>query len=93
MLSSGSAGDGKYVILGTSPETNETLAADVILAEDISFGTSADVIALAYRKGTFNKTTVKARTDASNGSAVTITAAHETALRDVGIYMVEAQTV
>lgn len=54
-LSSGSAGDGKMVILGTSAETNETLTADCILCDDVEVGTAADVEALAYRDGTFSK--------------------------------------
>ena len=44
--SSGSAGDGKLVIFGTSAATNETLTADCILVNDVDVGTSNDENAL-----------------------------------------------
>ena len=53
--SSGSAGDGKLVIFGTTPATNETLTADCILAEDIAVGTANDENALVFIQGNFNE--------------------------------------
>ena len=53
--SSGSAGDGKLVIFGTTAATNETLTADCILAEDIAVGTSNDENALTFYQGNFNE--------------------------------------
>jgi hypothetical protein len=60
-VSSGSAGDGKLVILGTTAETNETLTPDCILCDDVEVGTSADVKTVAYISGCFDpdKVTVK----------------------------------
>ena len=53
--SSGSAGDGKLVIFGTTAATNETLTADCILAYDLDVGTSADENAVVYIAGCFNE--------------------------------------
>ena len=53
--SSGSAGDGKLVIFGTSAASNETLTADCVLAEDVPVGTSADEPALVFITGNFNE--------------------------------------
>lgn len=53
--SSGSAGDGKLVIFGTSAANNETLTADCILAEDVPVGTSTDEPALVFITGNFNE--------------------------------------
>ena len=53
--SSGSAGDGKLVIFGTTAATNETLTADCILAEDIAVGTANDENALTFYQGNFNE--------------------------------------
>ena len=53
--SSGSAGDGKLVIFGTSAASNETLTADCILAEDIDVGTANDENALVFIQGNFNE--------------------------------------
>lgn len=80
-LSTGTAGDGKMVTLGTTAETNETLTANCVLCDATSVGTSADVSALAYRTGKFNagKLVVK--------SGYTMTAADKEALRDVGILL------
>lgn len=52
--STGSAGDGKLVILGTTAETNETLVPDCIIADDVEVGTTADVKVAAYVSGNFN---------------------------------------
>ena len=48
-LSTGTAGDGKYVILGTTAASNETLTANCVLAEDVTVGTANDETAVAYR--------------------------------------------
>ena len=79
--SSGSAGDGKLVILGTTAATNETLTPDCILADDIDVGTSVDVNAAVYDMGCFDpaKLTVK--------SGYTITEADKDVLRERGIYL------
>jgi hypothetical protein len=53
--SSGSAGDGKLVIFGTSAASNETLTADCVLVNDIDVGTTADENALVYISGNFNE--------------------------------------
>ena len=53
-LSEGTAGDGKYVILGTAAASNETLTANCVLAEDVTVGTANDETAVAYRTGHFN---------------------------------------
>ena len=59
-MSSGTAGDGKLVVLGTTAETDETLTPDCILCDDIEVGTAADVTAAVYTAGCFdpNKVTV-----------------------------------
>ena len=63
--SSGSAGDGKLVIFGTTAATNETLTADCILAEDIDIGTAADENALTFYQGNFNEDALIIKSGAS----------------------------
>ena len=53
--SSGSAGDGKLVIFGTTAATNETLTADCVLVYDVEVGTANDENALVYITGNFNE--------------------------------------
>ncbi len=53
--SSGTAGDGKLVVLGTTAAANETLTADCILADDIEVGTAADENVVVYVEGNFNE--------------------------------------
>ena len=79
--SSGSAGDGKLVILGTSAVSNETLTPDCILVEDTEVGTSDDVTAAVYEMGCFDpdKLIVK--------SGHTFSADEKDALRTRGIYL------
>lgn len=84
-LSTGTAGDGKYVILGTTAETNETLTANCILTDDVVVGTSADVEALAYRTGHFNTKKLIVKT------SYTLTAADKEALRNGGILLSDAK--
>lgn len=83
-LSGGTAGDGKLVILGTAAESNETLTANCILAEDVEIGTDADVQALVFLSGhaNANKLTV--------ASSHNITAAEIEAFRAAGIYLENA---
>lgn len=59
--SSGSAGDGKLVVLGNTAASNEILTADCILCDDVEVGTSADVTVPVYLAGCFDpdKCTVK----------------------------------
>ena len=79
--SSGSAGDDKLVILGTTAATNETLTAYAILAEDTAIGTAADFDAPVYPQGCFDpdKLTVK--------TSYTIVEADLDALRDGGVFL------
>lgn len=56
--SSGSAGDGKLVVLGTTAAANETLTADCILCDDVEVGTTADVTVPVYTGGCFNSSKV-----------------------------------
>lgn len=52
--SSGTAGDGKLVILGTAAATNETLTPDCILCDDIKVGITDDEAVSVYTAGCFN---------------------------------------
>lgn len=54
-LSSGTAGDNTYVILGTEAKSDETLTANAILCEDVIVGATDNENALAYRTGHFNR--------------------------------------
>ncbi len=78
-ISSGTAGDGKLVVLGTTAASNETLAPHSILTDDIEVGTDADVSTTVYTAGCFNSDKV---TVADN---YTITAADLDTLRKYGI--------
>lgn len=80
--SSGTAGDGKLVILGTTAETNETLTAYCILADDVAVGTSTDVEAAVYMAGCFNPDKIAVDT------GYTITEGDKDALRNGGIYLI-----
>lgn len=83
-LSAGTAGDGKLVILGPTTDTNGTLTANCILAEDVEVGTDVDVTALAYRTGHF------ARNKLAVASSYTLTATDEEELRKAGILLSDA---
>lgn len=52
--SSGTAGDGKLVVLGTTAVENETLTPDCILCDDIDVGTVSDEDVAVYTAGCFN---------------------------------------
>lgn len=79
--SSGTGGDGKLVIFGTTAGSNETLTADCVLADDIDVGTSADENAVVYIAGCFNEAALIVATGA------TITEADRDALRTKGIIL------
>ena len=83
-LSTGTAGDSKMVILGTTAAANETLTANCILADDEDVGTDADVTVLAYRTGHFNRNKLIVK------SSYTLSAADEEALRNGGILLSDA---
>ena len=78
--SSGSAGDGKLVILGTSAASNETLTANCILCDDTDVGTAEDVNVPVYFAGCFdpNKVIVK--------EGYTVTEDDRDQLRELGIH-------
>lgn len=84
--SSGSAGDGKLVIFGTTAATNETLTADCVLAEDVAVGTSNDENALVYITGNFNEDALILASGAS------LTEDDKTDLRVRGIILGSSQT-
>ena len=77
--SSGSAGDGKLVILGTTAATNETLTPDCILADDVSVGTSVDVAAAVYTAGCFDSAKIAVK------AGYTFSEADKDTLRKYGI--------
>ena len=83
-LSSGTAGDGKMVALGTTAASNETLTANAILCDDTEIGTGADVEATAYRTGHF------ARNKLAVASGYTLKATDEEELRKAGILLSDA---
>ena len=77
--SSGSAGDGKLVIHGTSAASNETLTPDCILTDDVPVGTANDENATIYISGCFNAAALIMATGA------TLSEADKDALRTKGI--------
>ena len=79
-MSGGTAGTGKFVILGTTAVSNETLTAYGVLCDDVD-ATSADTVAEIYVSGQFNKGALVVK------SGYTITAADIKTLRDGGIYV------
>lgn len=85
--SSGSAGDGKLVMLGETAASNETLTADCILTDDIEVGTSADENVTVYFTGDFNIDAVTVK------SGYTITEDDKDALRMKGILLGTVQPV
>lgn len=83
--SSGSAGDGKLVVLGSTAATNETLTADCILTDDIDVGTANDENVTVYVAGSFNKAACIVK------SGYTITEDDIDALRERGILFATVQ--
>lgn len=86
-LSTGTAGDEKLVILGTTAEADETLTANCVLAEDTEVGTEADTMAIAYRTGHFNENVLTV------AEGYTLKAADKEALRTAGILLSDAVTI
>ena len=84
--SSGSAGDGKLVIFGTTAATNETLTADCVLAEDVALGTATDENALVFITGNFNED------ELTLASGASLTEADRDALRVRGILLGASET-
>ena len=80
-LSTGTGGDGTCVILGTAAVQNETLTAGYVLCEDTEVGTDANVTALAYRTGHFNRDALIV------ASEYTLKNTDEEALRNGGILL------
>lgn len=78
-MSTGTAGTGKLVILGSTPASNETLTAYGILCDDVD--ATADVVAEVYLAGHFNKNALIVK------DSTTLTAADIKALRDGGIFL------
>lgn len=86
-LSSGTAGDGKLVILGITAVTDEILTANCVLAEDVEVETTVDTVAIAYRTGHFNSNSLILADDKE------LTAADKEALRMAGILISDAVEV
>ena len=84
--SSGSGGDGKLVIFGTTAGSNETLTADCVLAEDVEIGTAADENALVFITGNFNED------ELTLASGASLTEADRDALRVRGILLGASET-
>lgn len=85
-LSSGTAGKGDMVLLGTEAATDEALAANCILADDADTGTAsgAAVNGIAYRVGHFNRNALAVK------QGYTMTKADEEDLRKGGILLDDA---
>lgn len=81
--SSGTGGDGKLKILGTTASSNETLTPDCILCDDEDIGTDADANVAVYVMGCFNEDALTV------GEEYTITQADKDALRERGIYLAQ----
>ena len=71
--------NGKMEVLGSGSGT-----ANAVLADDVTVGTAADAVAVAYRNGHFNKQALIVAT------GYTMTAADKEALRSVGILITDA---
>ena len=79
--SSGTGGDGKLKILGTTAGSNETLTPDCILCDDEDIGTDANVA--VYVMGCFNEDALTVDDE------YTITQADKDTLRERGIYLAQ----
>ena len=77
--SSGTAGDGKLVVLGTAAGSNETLTPDCILCDDIEVGAENDEPVAVYTAGCFDPEKVTVADE------YTITESDKDALRMRGI--------
>lgn len=85
-LSTGTAGKGDMVILGTEAATDETLTANCILADDTDTGAAGGdaVNGIAYRVGHFNRNALAVK------ESYTMTKADEEDLRKGGILLDDA---
>lgn len=83
-LASGGDDPGKMVVLGTEKTGEETLAANCVLADDVTVGTEEDATAVAYRTGHFNRNKLVVADE------YTITAEDEEELRKGGILLDDA---
>lgn len=83
--SSGTAGDGKLVIFGTSAASNETLTPWGVLVNDTDVGTTDDENVLVYVTGHFNELALEI------ASGATIAEADRDALRMNGILLGNSQ--
>lgn len=83
-LASGGSDPGKMVVLGTKAGGEETLAANCILADDVTVGTEEDIVVAAYRTGHFNRNKLIVADD------YTISATDEEDLRKGGILLDDA---
>lgn len=81
--SSGTGGDGKLKILGTTAVENETLTPDCILCDDEDIGTDADANVAVYVMGCFNEDALTVDDE------YTITQADKDTLRERGIYLAQ----
>ncbi|HCS73025.1 MAG TPA: head decoration protein [Clostridiales bacterium] len=79
--SSGTAGDGKLVILGTTAATDETLTPNCVLCDDVVVGAATDVNTTVYTAGCFNADALTVK------DAYTMTEADKDKLRERGIYL------
>ena len=61
--SSGEAGDGKLVVMGTEAAENEKLSADCVLTDDIKVGTDSDENTTVYVSGCFNESALTVAND------------------------------
>lgn len=81
--SSGTDGDGKLKILGTTAAESETLTPDCILCDDEDIGTDADANVAVYVMGCFNEDAMTVDDE------YTITQADKDTLRERGIYLAQ----
>ena len=81
--SSGTGGDGKLKILGTTAGSNETLTPDCILCDEEEIGTETDANVAVYVMGCFNEDALTV------GAEYDITQADKDALRERGIYLAQ----
>lgn len=79
--STGSGGDGKLVILGTTAVENETLTPDCILCDDTEIGSAVAENAAVFTGGCFNINALTVK------DGYTLTEADKDKLRERGIYL------
>lgn len=84
-LSTGEAGDGSMVVLGTEAGANETLHANCILSDPVDASGAGTVSAVAYRTGHFNRNRLIMK------DAYPFTVVDEEYLRYGGILLSDAQ--